>query len=115
MRSTAEVIKELDEEAANFTGVGLAVGFESPTTFIFANDPARLEELNEAAKAGGEPIGFIGFDLHNGMLTLQSRPLAEHADEQWVNGYLHALTGNFSKILKENYNVKDILEKFGTD
>ena len=43
MRTTLDLIRELDDEAPKFSHVLLAIGFDTSTTFIRADDPNRLE------------------------------------------------------------------------
>ena len=103
MRTTPELIQELEEEAKNFTMAAIAVGFESTTVFVFANDPNRLEKLNDAIRAGGEPVGLLAFNLFEGQLAVHSRPLAEYAEETWAPKYLHNLCDTFGKLVLQNH------------
>ena len=107
MRTTLDVIKELAEEANNFTGVTLAVGFEHTTTFIFANQTKPLEALDAAIEAGGNPIGFMGWDMHNGLLTVHTRPIAEVCEDpetaSFVKDYLDRLCASFKHELQSKY------------
>jgi hypothetical protein len=106
-RSTIDLIKELEQEAGNFTEVALAVGFESTTIFVFSSDPDRQQKLDDAVIQGGEPIGFFGYDFHNKLLSVQTRAVAD-ADEEWVGGYLNALTETFRKLLKQSHKVTEL-------
>jgi hypothetical protein len=102
-RTTVDLIEELEAEKNNFTNVALAVGFESTTIFIFATEADKLDKLNLAVKAGGEPFGLLGIDMHNGLLSIQQRPLQEYAEEEWVEQYLYTLTSDLREKLKERY------------
>jgi hypothetical protein len=106
--TTFDLIKELEQEAGNFTVVALAVGFESITILVFSSDPNRQQKLDDAVIQGGEPIGFLGYDVDNKLLSVQTRAVAEHADEQWVWGYLNALTATFRTLLKQNHKVAEL-------
>jgi hypothetical protein len=108
MRTTADLIQELDEEAGNFTGVALVVGFEATTTFVFAGKPNRLEKLNDAVSAGGEPVALIGYDLHHGLLTAQARALMEHAGEEWLGPYLEALCAEFKRQILATGGAREL-------
>jgi hypothetical protein len=108
MRSTVDLIEELEMEAGNFTHVALAVGFEKTRTFIFADKPDRLQQLNDAVSAGGEPIGFLGIDFHNRILSVQTRTLEEYETEEWAAKYLSALTDEFKSLLKQRYPVAEL-------
>ncbi len=107
MRTTLDLIKELAEEANNFTGVALAVGFEHTTTFIFANQAEPLKALNAAIEAGGYPIGFMGWDMNNGLLTVQVRPIAEVCEDpetgRFVQDHMKRLCASFKAELESNY------------
>jgi hypothetical protein len=107
-RSTIDLIRELEQEAGNFTEVALAVGFESTTIFVFSSDHNRQQKLDDAVVQGGEPIGFIGYDFHNKLLSVQTRAVDEHADEEWVGGYLNALTETFRTLLKQSHKVTEL-------
>lgn len=102
-RTTVDLIEELEGEKSNFTNAALAVGFQSTTIFIFATEADKLDKLNLAVKAGGEPVGLLGIDMHNGLLSIQQRPLQEYAEEEWVKPYLHAQAANLREKLKEQY------------
>jgi hypothetical protein len=66
-RSTLDLIEELEAEAPKFTSVMLAVELdEHKAAFIFANDPERLSKLDNAMRAGGNPLGFIGLGWEEG-------------------------------------------------
>ena len=58
MRTTAEVIAELETEAERFTHVALAVGFENTTLFIMSGEDRKISKLNQMIEQGGEPIGL---------------------------------------------------------
>lgn len=50
--------------------------------------------------AGGEPIGFVMFDLdgERQFTSISCRPLEEHAAEPWVQEYLEALVRGMSRL-----------------
>lgn len=107
-RTTRDLIEELDQEAANFTTVALAVGFENTTIMVLSNDPDRQQKLDDAVRNGGEPMGLIGLDNHNQMISVQTRAVAEHAEEEGVEGYLKGLVDNFRKSLLEETGGESI-------
>jgi hypothetical protein len=110
MRSTEELIQELDREAGNFTHCGLVIGFESSTIYIWGHDPNRQRALDEAVDAGGEPIGVLGCDMRDGLLSVQVRALEEHAHEDSVAEYLHKLADDFHQSLLKTRPARDIEE-----
>jgi hypothetical protein len=101
MRTTADLIQELDEEAAKFFACAIAVGFESTTTFVFSHEENRIERLNDAVAHGGEPVGLIGVVKGEGKVTLCRKPLQEYAGEGWVGDYLDKLLQNVATLLGE--------------
>jgi hypothetical protein len=100
MRTTKDLIDELDYEKSHFWVVALAVGFERTTTFIFAHEQNRWQKLNQAVSDGGEPIGLIAFNKEqDGSATCHSRVLVEHAHEQGAKDYLDRLIDSFAITL----------------
>jgi hypothetical protein len=72
MRSTADLIDEVEAEATNFTNAAIVVAFEDTTVYVFATDEDRLDKLNNAVESGGvyvEPYRYIS--------RLLSVPLAQ--------------------------------------
>lgn len=100
-RTTLDLIRELETEAALCTGVALAVSFEHTTLFVFSGADDALRRLNEMIHQGGEPIGFVAYDSdRKGHLTVACRPLEEYADDPCAMEYLEGLTQNFVSLLK---------------
>lgn len=88
MRSTLDVIKELDAEAKKFADLLLVVAFENTTQFIKAGDSDRLAKLNDAIGQGGEPIGMIGAVDNGTEVFIYKRVLAEHLNDEWIESFL---------------------------
>jgi hypothetical protein len=99
-RTTADLVTELEFERAKFFVVALAVGFENDSVFIFGDDADKLEKLNAAIKAGGEPVGFIGIVKDDEACTIYARTLAEYAGDQEVSLYLNQLCENVKTLLQ---------------
>lgn len=93
MRSTRDLIRELETESEKFTRTALVVGFENRTEFVWANEENKLSNLNSFVKDGGEPVGLAGITINDGSAVFYSRPLEEFKAESWVNDYLEALFG----------------------
>jgi hypothetical protein len=93
MRSTQDLIEELAAEAPRLTGVAIAVGFERRTEFVWHGQSDNpVAELNKLVRAGGEPVGLIGYvRLPGGEIRLYQRVFAEHAGESWVQDYFTSL------------------------
>jgi hypothetical protein len=82
MRSTLDLIAELEEEAKSHWYVAMVVGFETSTIFIQAKDENRLEMLNSAIQAGGIPVGLITTDKSGTGLTISAHCYPEHQDSE---------------------------------
>jgi hypothetical protein len=92
MRTSAEVIRELEAEAPFHTHVALVVGFEHTTLFIFSDMDDKITALNEMIHQGGEPVGFLAYDYETDrQLTVAWRPLEELEGEAWAEQYLERL------------------------
>ena len=64
MRSTLDLIRELESEAAKFTALALIVGFEEHSEYVWNADGTaeqKLQKLNEMIGRGGKPVGFVGY------------------------------------------------------
>jgi len=109
MRSTVDLIQELDAEAQKFWFCSIVVGFETSTIFVAGNQEDRLQMLNEAVEQGGEPIGLIAViktipeksfaDAQTETLTLSLKVFQEYAHEEWAEKYLGKLLERFAQGL----------------
>lgn len=78
MRSTPDLIAELEDEARKHWYVTMVVGFETSTIFVRATDDNRITMLNSAIQAGGTPIGLIAADKTGTGLAMRARVYPEH-------------------------------------
>jgi hypothetical protein len=89
MRSTRDLIKELEQEAREHSSaklVALVVGFEHTSSFVLATDVNKLEMLNEFIKQGGEPFGFIRITPEgNGTGKAHVRTAAEYNKDEAIH------------------------------
>ena len=100
-RSTVDLINELEAEAKSCATVGLAVGFEHRTLFIFSGGANNLENLNAMVNDGGQPVGFIRYDSDGkGHIAIAYRLLQECADDPWMKKYLEGLTREFVSLVR---------------
>jgi hypothetical protein len=101
MRSTPELIHELEDEAKNHWYVAMVVGFESSTIFVQAKDENRLATLNSAMQAGGIPVGLIAADKTGNELTILARVYPEHQDSEEFDAeaYLIPLTNQIRDVI----------------
>ena len=91
-RTTADLVAELHEVAADRSHPALVVGFDHRTEFVWANDPDALDVLNEHVQNGGDPLGLLtGHRDEEGGTAVHARPLAEYEDAEWVEKYLITL------------------------
>jgi hypothetical protein len=95
MRTTEDLIMELEENAKGYAAAALVIGFESTTIFVMANDPNRLQLLNEAVALGGGPVCWYRGDIGR----LEMGPLPEYEHKDWVNDYLNALRGGMEAAI----------------
>jgi len=91
-RTTADLVAELKEAAADRSHAALVVGFDHRTEFVWADDPDALHVLNALVENGGDPLGLVtGYDDGEGATAVHARPLAEYEGEEWVEKYLITL------------------------
>jgi hypothetical protein len=114
MRSTIDLIQELDTEAEKFWVCVIAVGFEQSTTIIAHSQENRLELLDEAVAQGGEPVGMLavlkepGTEPGTGTLTFCTKVFDEHAQEQQASEYLSKLLYRLAESLGEqSFNQRE--------
>jgi len=91
-RTTADLVAELHEAAADRSHAALVVGFDYRTEFVWADDPDALDVLNEHVQNGGDPLGLVmGYADGEGSTAVHARPLAEYEGAEWVEKYLISL------------------------
>jgi hypothetical protein len=87
MRTTIDLIKELLKESEGAVSCALVIWFENAHAPEFvscdhsAADLIALGKLQSLLVEGGEPLGIIRVVRHQAILTIESRPLTEHADD----------------------------------
>jgi hypothetical protein len=89
MRSTADLIAELNHEAetGDFALIALAVVFEDGPQLVVGGEgtsQARLDLLNALINKGGQPIGFVcvKIDANKRSYDIASRPLSEFGSDR---------------------------------
>jgi len=102
MRNTREIVQELAAEQAGkrFKTVALVVGFDQSTEFVFEADQNGLVRLEGLMAEGGHPIGMVGLVTEGVWPGIYARPLAEHAQEDWVDGYLNKICDIFARVAR---------------
>jgi hypothetical protein len=87
MRTTRDLIMELEENAKGYAVAALVIAFENTTVYVMAGDPNGLQLLNEAVTLGGVPVGWYRGKPGRSEMGL----LPEYGDEEWAYEYLKAL------------------------
>jgi hypothetical protein len=87
MRSTVDLIKELETEGARHFICILAVGFENTSVMISAKQEDRLQLLNDSIRQGGIPVGMITADKQaegpeGGVLKVTATIFPEHLENR---------------------------------
>jgi hypothetical protein len=96
MRTTKDLIRELQDEADGAAFTALIVGLENTTLFVYANDEDPLSTLNRMIERGGEPVGLMRFmKTAKGEGEFKLRPLAENADDPDIERFLRKLLRDF--------------------
>jgi hypothetical protein len=107
MRTTPELIAELDKEGTQHRFVALVVAFENSTVPIPASDENRLKLLNDAVNVGGSPIGLIAFDQSGQELTIITRVYPEYSGDEGeqANLCLEALSQKVGETLAAQWGI----------
>jgi len=96
MRTTIELIDELQRDAELALGCFLVVGFEKTTLFVAANEPDALGKLNGMVEMGGRPVGLIRMvKTRPQELRIEVRSLDECKDDLEIESYLEGLAEQF--------------------
>jgi len=100
-RSTKDLIdeltsreQELKQSSRELLTIGLAVGFEKTTEFVFAADQNRLSKLNGIVRKGGRPIGTIAIVLDGQEVQFLGCLLKEYETKRWATNYLESIMQN---------------------
>lgn len=99
MRNSQELIAELESQAEHSTAVAIAVGFPYHTEFVFSGSEGNFARLDELIRDGGEPVGFLSILHSEDFLHVKARPLAEYANEIWVQAYLQSVANSLRNLL----------------
>jgi len=100
MRTTLDLIGELEQEARNFDLVALAVVLEEVSEFVFNSDRRKVERLAYLLGEGGQPVGFIGTETRGNTLRIRRRVLDEYKDKLWAAEYLTSVTDLFLTVAR---------------
>lgn len=104
MRSTIDLIEELQSEAEGAVTAALIVGFESTTLFLEAGEKNALMTLNEMIRSGGEPVGIMRA-IRDGLGTAVTfRPLPEYSEDEHIQGFLRKLSETCVRHYRPRHN-----------
>jgi hypothetical protein len=96
MRTTIELIDELQREAEGALACFLVVGFENTTLFVASNESDALGKLNGIVETGGHPVGLIRMVKGRPQeLRIEVRSLDESKNDPDVESYLERLAEQF--------------------
>ena len=96
MRTTIQLLDELQREAEGTLGCFLVIDFEKTTLFVASNEPDALGKLNGMVEMGGHPVGL--FRMVRGRpqeLRIEVRSLDESKNDSEVESYLERLAEKF--------------------
>ncbi len=99
MRTTSDLINEMQEEAKTAFLVVIAVAFNTETKFVFSSHNHLLEALNQLVENGGSPVGILRFVRENSSVQGYYRPFEEYADAPWVKDYFSGLLSHAGEII----------------
>jgi hypothetical protein len=114
MRTTRELIDALDAkaESGRYAILALVVSFEHRTEVIHHNEGTpkdRLERLNSAIAAGGEPIGTVAVMPEEGPApegttasVIELRLLPEHGSDPGLEEFLQTFGAHFIATLEKH-------------
>ncbi len=100
MRTTLDLIEEMQTEAKTAERAALIVGLEKGTKYVWSSDDNPLETLNQFVEAGGEPVGIVRVTQGTQECdSIDFRPLEEYANQEWVKRYLSSLAGTVQMLI----------------
>ena len=106
MRTTKNLIDELDRTAQGFNSVLLAVVFPEESYFTrFVDSSAgtsmeRLAQLNDLIQSGGNPLGFIAIDYSAAReFVIRGWLLQEHERNNSMREFMSGLVESYRKQL----------------
>jgi hypothetical protein len=92
MRTSRDLIRELEEEGSRHWYAAIAVAFDTSSVFVRSDDVNRQRLLSDAMRNGGIPLGVIALDRADGDITVMSWMYPEYAQEEKHRDTLGRLT-----------------------
>jgi hypothetical protein len=100
VRSTTDLVVELQVRATDLTLAAIAVVSSDVTQFVFAVDDDPLSKLNALIRAGGHPIGIVGARLGRGTIEYHPQPFVEYRRNPEALAYLQSLRVPFLTLMR---------------
>ena len=102
LRSTPELIVELQVRAIDFTLAAIAVvnNNNDVTQFVFAIDDDPVSDLNALIRGGGHPIGIVGARLGCESIEYHLQPFVEYQNNPQALAYLQTLRVPFLTLIR---------------
>jgi hypothetical protein len=100
LRSTTDLVVELQVQATDLTLAAIAVVNGDATQFVFAVDDDPLSKLNALIRAGGHPIGIVGARLGRGTIEYHLQPFVEYQHNPQALAYLQTLRVPFLTLMR---------------
>ena len=88
MKSSIELIADLNTAAETWGAVLLIVGFPRMTRAVLSSFPERLQILENLLDQGGIPVGMIGIEIINDVEHFSYCVLEERVADEWADPYM---------------------------
>jgi hypothetical protein len=100
LRSTTDLVVELQVRATDLTLAAIAVVNSDVTQFVFAIDDDPVSNLNALIRAGGHPIGIVGARLGCESIEYHLQPFVEYQNNPQALAYLQTLRVPFLTLIR---------------
>jgi hypothetical protein len=100
LRSTTDLVVELQVRATDLTLAAIAVVNSDVTQFVFAIDDDPVSKLNALIRAGGHPIGIVGARLGCESIAYHLHPFVEYQNNPQALAYLQTLRVPFLTLIR---------------
>jgi hypothetical protein len=95
MKTSIELISNLDRHAKKWGGALLIVGFPTTTRVVPDSFPDRLRLLEDLLQQGGIPVGILGMDTIAGKTDFFCCVLEDRIADEWAEPYVEAFANKF--------------------
>ncbi len=105
MRTTKDLIAELQAEAASAEFVLLVVGFQTESKIVDARQPDAQETLDALVLQGGHPLGYLRCVRRGQHRCIETRVLPEYGDDPVPSRVLQQLCEITGDSLERQYGL----------